>query len=243
MPRTLPFTGEPFTGEDGAGARQLDLSRARSEDRAPMTDRVILQAQGDSSAGLVSALKGNLIPSMGDLASRLERAGARFLDVGVGVASLAIAMCRAFPQIRVLGVDSYDLPLVMARENVARAGLEARIDLVQRAIETLGEEEAFDLAWLPTFFIAEPARPAATARVHAALRPSGWIVYPTGSNAASSAQQNAVFGLVQHLWGGRALSGERAESLLREAGFETVRSVPGPTWAPAMVVGQRRASS
>jgi hypothetical protein len=207
------------------------------------TNRVILQAQGDASLGLVPMLKGNAIESMGDLASRLERPGAGFLDVGVGVASLAIGMCRAFPQIRVLGVDSYELPLSMARENVARAGLEGRIDLAQRSIETLGEEKAFDLAWLPTFFIAEPALPAATARVHAALRPGGWIAYPTGSNAAGSAQQNGVFGLVNHLWGGPALTVERAESLLKEAGFKSVRTLQGPAWAPAMLIGQREASS
>jgi hypothetical protein len=203
------------------------------------TNRAILQAQGDASVGLVPMLKGNVIPSMGDLATRLERPEARFLDVGVGVASLAIAMCRAFSGIRVLGIDSYDLPLSMARENVARAGLEGRIDLVQRSIETLGEEGAFDLAWLPTFFIAEASLPAATARVYAALRPGGWIVYPTGSSLSASAHQNAVFGLVNHLWGGPALSVDRAESLLKEAGFKSVRAIQGPAWAPAMLIGQR----
>ena len=207
------------------------------------TNRVILQAQGDASMGLVPMLKGNVIPSMGDLASRLESAEARFLDVGVGVASLAIAMCRAFPKLHVVGVDSYELPLSMARENVARAGLEGRIDLVQRTVETLGEERTFDLAWLPTFFIAEATLPTATARVHAALRPGGWIVYPTGSNASGSARQNAVFALVHHLWGGPALTVERAESLLKEAGFKSVRALPGPAWAPAILIGQREASS
>jgi len=187
-------------------------------------------------------LKANLIPTMGDLASRLEHADARFLDVGVGVASLAIAMCRAFPQLRVVGLDSYDLPLSIARENVAHAGLESRIDLVQRPIETLDEESSFDLAWLPTFFIAESALPAATARVRAALRPGGWIIYPTGANPNANAQQSAIFGLLTHLWGGPGLSVERAESMLREAHFTSVRPILGPSWAPAMVVGQRETS-
>jgi hypothetical protein len=206
------------------------------------TNRVILQAQGDASAGLAPMLKMNMIPQMGDLASRLERADAQFLDVGVGVGSLAIAMCRAFPQVRVVGVDSYDLPLSLARENVARAGLEGRIDLVQSAIENLPNEKAFDLAWLPTFFIADAVLPAATARVHAALRPGGWILYPTGSNPSANAQQSAVFGLVHHLWGGPVLSVERAESLLKEAGFTSVRALQGPAWAPAMLIGQREPS-
>jgi hypothetical protein len=151
-------------------------------------------------------------------------------------------MCRAFPQIHVVGVDAYDLPLSMAREAIARAGLEGRIDLVQNSIESLTEEAAFDLAWLPTFFIAEDALPAATARVHAALRPGGWILYPTGDNPNAGAQQSAVFGLVNHLWGGPSLSIQRAESLLKEAGFTSVRTLQGPAWAPAMLIGQRSAS-
>jgi hypothetical protein len=203
------------------------------------TDRALLQAQGDASAGLAPAFKMHMIPAMGDLASRLERPDARFLDVGVGVGSLAIAMCRAFPQVRVLGVDAYSVPLSMARENVARAGFEGRIDLMEGSIESLREESAFDLAWLPTFFIADAALPAATARAYAALRPGGWILYPTGMNAMATAHQNAVFGLVNHLWGGPALSVERAESLLKGAGFVSVRALQGPPWAPAMVVGQR----
>jgi predicted O-methyltransferase YrrM len=203
------------------------------------TDPAILQAQGDSSATLALLVKMSMLPQMGDLASRLEGPDTRFLDVGVGVGSLAIAMCRMFPQLRVVGVDSYELPLSMARQNVARAGLEGRIELVQSAIETLATDEKFDLAWLPTFFIADGALPAATARVHAALRPGGWILYPTGNNANAPAQHSAVFGLVTHLWGGPDLSIERAESLLKEAGFTSVRAVQGPAWAPAMLIGQR----
>jgi predicted O-methyltransferase YrrM len=218
----------------------LDATRAAAP-RAGWdhTDKLLLQAQGDASAGLAPMLKMNVIPSMGDLARRLEGSDARFLDVGIGVGSLAIAMCRAFPQLRVVGVDSYDLPLSMARENVARAGLEGRIDLVQSTIESLTDEQMFDLAWLPTFFIADALLPAATARVLAALRPGGWIIYPAGSNPNARPQQNAVFGLVNHLWGGPALSVERAETLLKEAGFKSVRTLPGPVWAPAILIGQR----
>jgi SAM-dependent methyltransferase len=202
-------------------------------------DRALLQGQGDASSGFAPVFKSTMIPSMGDLQSRLEREGARFLDIGVGVASLSIAMCRAFPALRVLGVDKYDLPLSIARENIGRAGLEGRIELTETAIEALDQEAAFDLAWLPTVFIAEPALAAATARVCRALRPGGWILYPTGTNPAASAKGRAVSGLVTHLWGGPALSIERGSALLEEAGFTSVRALPGPPWAPAMLVGQR----
>jgi precorrin-6B methylase 2 len=200
------------------------------------TDRALLQAQGDASMGLVPVLKMGMIPAMGDLASRFEGADARFLDVGVGVASLSIAMCRAFPSLKVVGVDSSDVPLAIARENVERAGLGERISLVQSAIESLSAEHnaAFDLAWLPTFFIADEAIAGATKRAHDALKPGGWILYP-----AASAQHQAVFGVVTDLWGGTMLSVERATALLAGAGFTSVRTIPGPPWAPGMLVGQR----
>jgi hypothetical protein len=52
---------------------------------------------GDASAMFAPALKMNLAAGLGDLAERLDRPGGRFLDVGVGVASLSIAMCRLWP--------------------------------------------------------------------------------------------------------------------------------------------------
>jgi predicted O-methyltransferase YrrM len=218
----------------------LDASAAPRVERGwRHTNPALLQAQGDASAAMPGIFKSNLLPSMGDLAARLERQGARLLDVGVGVGSLAIAMCRAFPQLHVVGVDSFDVPLAMARANVTRAGLEGRIELRLGTIEDLGASGSFDLAWLPTFFIDEAVLPAATARVHAALRPGGWILFPTGANPAATERQRAHFALVTDLWGGPALSIERAESLLNDAGFGSIRPLPGPAWAPAMVVAQR----
>src|SRR5258706_71544 len=95
-------------------------------------------------SGLAEALREPR--TLGDLAARFEK-GARFLDVGVGVGSLSIAMCRAFPQVRAVGLDVFEVPLGIARDKVARAGLADRIELRQVAIEDLKDEEAFDLVW------------------------------------------------------------------------------------------------
>jgi hypothetical protein len=246
----LPFAGPPMGASLRGDIRTtllqaLALLDSASGPAAPPerawrhTDRALLQGQGDASSGFVPVFKSTMIPAMGDLQSRLDREGARFLDVGVGVASLSIGMCRAFPSLHVLGVDKFEVPLSIARENIARAGLEARIELTQNAIEALDQEASFDLAWLPTVFIDDSMLATATARVCRALRPGGWILYPTGTNAAGTAKSRSVFELVTHLWGGPALSVERATALLQEAGFTSVRTLPGPVWAPAMLVGQR----
>jgi SAM-dependent methyltransferase len=199
------------------------------------TDPAILQTQGDTSASLAMAFKMMIVPQLGDLGERLGKPGARFLDVGVGVASLAIAVCRTFPELHVVGVDAYDVPLALARENVARAGLGDRIELRHHEIERLTDEAAYELAWLPSFFIAPSVLPAAAARVHAAVKPGGWIVLGTFGGPG---KMGATLALLADLWGGPSMTGSEAETVLTAAGFANVRILPGPGGA-SLLVGQR----
>ena len=202
------------------------------------TDRRLLQAQGDASAGFAGVLKTAVVGMLGDLAARLEAPGARMLDVGVGVGALAIAMCRTYPALRVVGLDTFDVPLAIARENVAAAALGDRIELRHLAADALREESTFDLAWLPSFFVAGPQLPAAAVRVHASLRPGGWVLLPIGTSGGDD-RQRSVLALVSDIWGGPALSVPEAEALLKQAGFATVRALPAPPWAPATMAAQR----
>jgi hypothetical protein len=202
------------------------------------TSRALLEAQGDSSAMLAGIFKMHLVPCLDGLAARLESQGARFLDVGVGVASLAMGMCRAFPAMSVVGVDTYDVPLAIARDRIALANLGDRIELRRAPIEDLADERAFDLAWVPGFFIAEDVLPRALARVRASMRDGGWMVFGTCEAPAATPRQQAMFSLVNDLWGGPVLTVADAESLVKTAGFRDVRALPGPSWAPAMLTGR-----
>src|SRR5207253_9236 len=84
------------------------------------TSARILQAQGDGSGAFAGMLKG-VLPLLGDAAERIEREGASFLDVGVGVASIAIAVCRAYPRMRAVGLDVHEPALELARARRCRA--------------------------------------------------------------------------------------------------------------------------
>jgi hypothetical protein len=64
-------------------------------------------------------------------------------------------MCRTFPHVRAVGIDPYDAPLALARENVAPANLSDRIELRRIVVQDLRDEAAFDLAWLPIFFLGD----------------------------------------------------------------------------------------
>lgn len=244
----MPFLEQPMRaalqGEIRTSLMQaLSLLDSSSEGRPTAgwrhSNPALLQSQGDASGGLPPMFKATLVPSMGDLAARLDRRDARFLDVGVGVASLAISMCRCWPELYAVGLDPFEVPLAIARKNIDRAGLSDRIELRQLAVQDLRDEESFDLAWLPGVFIPAPTLSNAVARVRASLRPGGWVLFPVVGSVGDNERQRAVWALTNELWGGPVLCAAEAESLLRDVGFSSVRTSSGPGWSPAVVAGQR----
>jgi 2-polyprenyl-3-methyl-5-hydroxy-6-metoxy-1,4-benzoquinol methylase len=214
----------------------LDSARATTPTQGwRHTDPALLQAQGDASTALAAGLKMNLAPQLGDLATRLEQPGARMLDVGTGVAALAVALCRTFPQLSVVGLDIADAPLSLARANVARAGLDARIELRQLPAHELRDESSFDVAWVPVFFLAEADVPRTLEQVRGSLRPGGWTLLPV-LNPVGDPRQRAVGALLTELWGGPVVSTAELEGQLSRAGYTNIRTLPGPL---GLVVGQR----
>lgn len=200
------------------------------------TDPKVLQAQGDASAQLATAFKMMIAPQLGDLATRLEQPGARALDVGTGVAALAISLCRTYPQLSVVGIDRAETPLALARANVTRAQLDGRVELRQQSVDALAEDAAFDLAWVPQFFLGDGV-PAALARVRTTLRPGGWVMVPA-FGTSPDARARAVGTLLDELWGGSGYTPAEIEAELTRAGYTNARVLPGPPNL-AMVVAQR----
>lgn len=79
--------------------------------------------------GFVHDLRG-WVDTMPDIVARLDAGGA-VLDAGCGSAWSTIALARAFPNARIVGVDLDSASIAAARENVRAAGLEERIELVE----------------------------------------------------------------------------------------------------------------
>jgi precorrin-6B methylase 2 len=149
--------------------------------RAPgwsYSDPILLQAQGSASAAVA-----HLISAAG-----LGASDARILDVGTGVAGLAIAFCSTFPESTVIGIDPWQPALEIARRNVDEAGLGARISLIATTIQEFRDDEGFDLTWLPSFFIPETVLDDAISRIHDLLRPDGTLVVGTGAGGADSVE-------------------------------------------------------
>ncbi|NUR31551.1 MAG: SAM-dependent methyltransferase, partial [Catenulispora sp.] len=67
-------------------------------------DQVLLH-QGRASAMTGQALATKVVPALPGLAERLAHPGSKILDVGTGVAALALALAEQFPAAAVTGVD------------------------------------------------------------------------------------------------------------------------------------------
>jgi SAM-dependent methyltransferase len=203
------------------------------------TEDEILQNTGDISAAFPVQWKTAIVPRLEGLAERLESADGTFLDVGVGVGALSIAMTTLWPSLRVVGIDRWRPSLAIARERVQRLGLGTRIELREQAVEDLADSQVFDLVWLPSLFISETVVGPALARLCRTLRPGGWLLFPC-VNPAGGPLTIAYARLRTVFWGGRPWTPAEAQALLNQAGYAQVQTLPSPPAVlGAMSVGRR----
>jgi precorrin-6B methylase 2 len=201
----------------------------------------LMQAAGDATSRLPKAFHSVIAPKLDGLSSRLDAAGAAFLDVGVGVAALSIEMARVWPNLRVVGIDAWAPAVAIARRNVQAAGLEDRIELREgRGEELLTDERAFDLAWVPSLFVPETVLPDLFRRVRRSLKEGGWLLVPMLRSQSTDPLAMSVARLRTAFWGGSLLSIEEGgEKLLRECGFTDVRALPASASASTGMVAAR----
>jgi SAM-dependent methyltransferase len=203
------------------------------------TDTAVLEGAGAMSAGFVGPLAQVLLPSLEGAADRLTAPGACFLDVGVGVAGLAIAAARRWPTLQIVGIDPWQPSLSLARENVAKAGLSDRIELREQRAEDLKDDRAFDLAWVPAVFMPRRAVRPACERVLQALRPGGWVLF-NAVNPGLDPQSDAMWWLRLTMFGDSAMPRAEAETLLQELGFSDVQTLCSPAGSFMRLVAGRR---
>ena len=210
--------------------------------RAPgwsYTDADVLQSQGQASAAFAGVIRHVVAPALPGLGERLAAHDAAFLDVGVGVGALAVAMSREWPAMRVVGIDTWDVALSIARRNVADAGLEGRIELRQTPVEELVESRAFDLVWLPGPFLPRNVLVAALGRVREALRPGGWVILALDGGQDELSVALGRLRAVRS--GGVALDADEALSLLAESGLVEASAITAQIGLPSLLVAGRRA--
>jgi ubiquinone/menaquinone biosynthesis C-methylase UbiE len=83
------------------------------------------------------------------------------LDLGTGTAQIPLELCRQSPAARVVAVDLAEHMLRLGRENVRRAGLEARIRLERADAKRLAFDDASFAAVISNSIVHHIAEPAA----------------------------------------------------------------------------------
>jgi SAM-dependent methyltransferase len=203
------------------------------------SDPDLLQGFGDGGRQHALAVARLVVPACEGLADRFRKEGASLLDVGVGVGKTAIAAAQMWPELRVVGIDPWQPSLRLARENVDRAGLAARIELREQGVETLADQDAYDFVWFALQFIPERCVRPGLSRALAALRPGGWIVSGALPSEGIPAPMRALLRMRFTAWGGPPWDTNELEGVLRESGYVNVRTI-APSGAPiAFVVGRR----
>jgi SAM-dependent methyltransferase len=145
-------------------------------------DAAILQERGRGSRAMAQVIAG-LAQQRPALATLLER-GPRFLDIGTGVAFIAIAAAKLWPEMRVTGIDIWEPALKLAESNIAAEGVGDRVSLRRQSVAEIDDEAAFDLVWMPSMFLPLPVIEAALPRVVRSLAPGGMLILGTYAPAS-----------------------------------------------------------
>jgi SAM-dependent methyltransferase len=205
-------------------------------DRPPaweVRDPAMLQAQGQASRAIVHGLIA-LASVRPALATALD---GRMLDVGAGVAALALEAAAQRPSLSVVGIDIWEPALALARANVAGSPDAARIQLRPQDVMHLDEVAAYTLAWLPAPFLSRGVAEAALDRLALALAPGGYLVVglyvpPTDTVGAALAALRLTRS------GGHVWRSTDMETELSGRGLCAVETRPGPPGV-TFVLGRR----
>ncbi|MBX4863914.1 class I SAM-dependent methyltransferase [Rhizobium bangladeshense] len=117
----------------------------------------ILDADAMQAMGRASKSVFTRIQSIAEMHPKLrETFQGTFLDVGTGVAGIALEAARICPDIKVDGIDIWEPALELARQNVAKSPYADRVSVRKLDVSALDEYRRYSLAWLPTMFLKRP---------------------------------------------------------------------------------------
>lgn len=201
------------------GLTQVFIQSAREKNLVPgwhFTDDLILQAQGTHSEYIVT----ECIPQNTYLRDLLTKPGAKFLDVGAGVAKISLKLCEIYHDLRIVALEPADKPFALAQKNIMHSLYQNRIELRKVLVEDFNDNNTFDAAWFPHMFFSDEACNAGLRNVWAALK-SGGVILTTSvfekNNTSSSVRQ-----LINSLYGGLR-SREYLTNFLVKTGFKDIK--------------------
>jgi SAM-dependent methyltransferase len=137
--------------------------------------------------------------------------GGRVLDVHCGGGRWLIAMAQRFPRLELIGVESEPDSVARARANVAEAGQEARVSIVQAGVTDFAGLGPFDLAYFQYALHQLPDAAAGLRAAWSVLRPGGRLIVmdwplPSGPDELRTRHGELIAGVqLDELYQGTAL--------------------------------------
>jgi SAM-dependent methyltransferase len=203
-------------------------------------DPEVIRAQAGLSAEATERSFPTLTSAWPAFSSVFSREGARVIDVGSGGAGGAIALCKQFPSLRVVGLDPHRAAMLEARAAVSAAGLGHRIELRRERVQDLADERAFDAAFVAAKFFDDTTLASGLERIRRALVPGGAALLVAWRDPGEP-KRAAASRLREHLWGGGARPASDVVRMLEAAGFVDVRM--GPVRGDIALVGAQAPSA
>ena len=196
-------------------------------------DEDLIEAAADASSGLAELVSRALLRRLPGLRGRDDVSA---LDIGCGTGGMLIALAKAYPHGRVVGVDTERRSVEKAVARIRAAGLEDRAEARWAAAEEVDERSAFDLVTMIQALheTKQEVRDSILSRIHAALRPGGVLLvidepYPHEPSALRDAPVAALTQLVEAFMGNVLLSPEDQQRIFERAGFQVLsQMIPAP---------------
>lgn len=158
---------------------EMALSEAAELSRNPdrgsnweISDVAAMQAMGRASKSVFTRIQ-SIAETHSEIRTTFQ---GTFLDVGTGVAGIALEAARVCPDITVDGIDIWEPALELARQNIAESPYADRVSVRNLDVSMLDEDKRYSLAWLPTMFLKRPIVEAALERIARASVKDAYLV-------------------------------------------------------------------
>jgi len=137
-----------------------------------VADVALLEAQGRASQNVFTRIL-SLAATRPMLREALNKI---FLDVGTGVAGIALEAARNCPNLEIDGIDIWEPALALARKNVSESPYADRVHIIKVDISALAVEDRYSLVWLPTPFLKRSVLEQALDRIVSASRANAYLI-------------------------------------------------------------------
>ncbi|MGB3905579.1 MAG: class I SAM-dependent methyltransferase [Anaerolineae bacterium] len=183
-------------------------------------DEDLIEAAANATNGLATFVAKALVRRLPGLKGRDDVAA---LDIGCGAGGMIVALARAFPRGRVVGIDIEPRSVEMASARIRATGLEGRAEARLAAAEDLDESSAYDLVTMMQVLheTRQEVRDTILERAHGALRPGGVLLiidepYPHDKSSLPKAPAAALTQFVEIFMGNVLLSPESQKQLVED---------------------------